>query len=181
MSIVVVAVVIVPCNRTLIFRSIYSSRYVQLCSAPESVLYPLPDNVSNSHLCLALIPSSDEPPNNQVLALKPLLPIPHRIVLISPQIRQRIQRSIQILRQHLLVEAVKCQAARRIPSSEVGIRPTRSIEVAPRGDVEDTATDCEVDWSAVLAVIRKEGSRRKGAKDGRWWLFGKGGWGRGAK
>lgn len=112
-------------------------------------------------LLLVLISSSNQLADDQVLLEEPLLPARHRLELVPGKIGQGIQRPVQILGEHLLVEAALRQTSRRIAASEVFVRPTRSVEVAPAGNVEHATTDGEVHRLAVLTIVGKKGARGK--------------------
>lgn len=72
------------------------------------------------------IPLSNQLPNNEILLQEPLLPRLQILQLILIQILKIIQRTRQILRQHLLVETLECQPARCIAAGEVLVRTALS-------------------------------------------------------
>jgi hypothetical protein len=117
--------------------------------------------------------------HNKVLFLESLFPTPQGIQLLSIQILQSVERSVQILGQHVLIKTTAGQASRRIAASEVCIGATRAIEVAAGCDVKDTATNREIDRHVVQAIVGEERGRGEGAEDG-WrrgaWEGLRGGW-----
>ena len=66
------------------------------------------------------------------LLIKPLNPPIQILNLILIQILTVVQRPIEILRQHVLIERLTGQTPRRISASKVLIRPTRSVEIPAR-------------------------------------------------
>jgi len=56
-------------------------------------------------LLLVLISDSNQLADDQVLLEEPLLPARHRLELVPGKIGQGVQRPVQILGEHLLVEA----------------------------------------------------------------------------
>lgn len=109
-------------------------------------------------LRLLLISSSNKPPHNKVLLTEALLPPLERLQLIPGKVRQSIKWAIQILGQHILVEAALRQTSRGIATRKVGVWPTGSVEVTAAGYVEDTPSHGKVDGGVVLAVEREQGS-----------------------
>jgi len=128
-----------------------------------------------------LLPRGNQLPHNEILIRKPLVPPIQILDLIGIQIPTVIQRPLQILREHVLVETLAREPPRRIPAGEVLVGPTGPVEVAAGADVEDLAADGEVDGLAVVAVVREEGARGEGAEDDRGWAFGEGGGGLGSE
>lgn len=110
-------------------------------------------------------PDSNQLPNNQILRLKPLHPLPQRLPLPLPQPAQIIQRPVQILRQHLLVETPARQPATGVSPGEILVRASRAIEVTAGRDVVDFAAHGQVDGVVVRAVVGEEGWGREGAED----------------
>ena len=108
------------------------------------------------------------------LLIKPFDPPIQILQLLRPQILAGIQRPIQILRQHLLIEALTRQSSRCISSREVFVGPAGTVEVAAGRDVVDFATDGEVDRGVVLAVVFEEGARGECLEDARAGLRGEG-------
>src|SRR4051794_28523364 len=95
-------------------------------------------------LHLLLIPSSNKSPHNKVLLTEAVLPTLECLQLIAGKVCQSIKRAIQILGQHLLVEAPLRKAPRGIAARKVGIWPTWAVEVTAAGDVEHAAAHGEV-------------------------------------
>lgn len=103
--------------------------------------------------------------NDVILLREPLLPPLQRVHLLGAQISQRVQRPIQILRQHVLVEAAARQATTGIPARKVLVGPAGAVKVAAARDVEDDAADGHVDGAVVGAVEGQEGVRVVGLED----------------
>lgn len=125
---------------------------------------------TRSPLLLPLLPNGNQPPNNDVLGLEPLLPPAQGLHLLRPEVRQRVQRAVQVLGQHGLVEAAARQSARGVAPGKVGVGALGAVKVAARRHVEHAAPHGEVDRPAVGAVVREEGAGREGAEDGGWRL-----------
>lgn len=110
--------------------------------------------------------------DDQVLAREPLLPALQGLELVPAQALQRVKRAVQVLGQHVLVEAPAGQAPRGVPAGEVLVGAAGAVEVPPGRDVEDAAPHGQVDRHAVLAVVGEQCAGREGAEDGGWWLLG---------
>lgn len=110
--------------------------------------------------------------DHQVLLIEPLFPPTQRIHLLRIQIFKLIQRPLQVLRQHILIEATACQASTRVASRKVVVWTSWTIEVTTRAYVKDFSSNGEVDWGAVLAIVWQESWRCEGAEDDWWWGFG---------
>lgn len=117
--------------------------------------------------------------HDEILFLKPLLPPAQSLHLLPIQILQGVQGAIEVLGQHVLVEAATCQPATRIAPRKVGVGPARPVEIAARGDVKDAAAHGQVDGHAVEAVVGEERGGREGAEDCWWGCAGEGLWRRG--
>lgn len=87
-----------------------------------------------------LLTGSNKLPHNQILLVEPLLPPLQCILLLIIEITQRIQRPVQVTRQHILVEAAMSQSSAGISSSEVFVWSAWPVELAARGNIEDTAS-----------------------------------------
>lgn len=107
----------------------------------------------------------DQSSNDIILLIEPLLPTLQRLHLIPSQILQLIQRPIQVLCQHILIEATARQSPAGIPSREVRVRTTRAVEVASARDIKYLAAHGEVHGSSVLAVVGEERVRGVGSED----------------
>ena len=84
---------------------------------------------------------------------------------------------MQILGQHVFIEAPASQSATRIPPCEILIRTPGTVEVASGGNVEYLTAYGEVDGLAVLAIEGHQFGGREGFEDGGWWTLGNdGGW-----
>jgi hypothetical protein len=127
--------------------------------------HPLPPSLRRTP---PQLPHRNQLPNHQILLRKLLLPPLQRLQLLPIQIRQRIQRPIQILRQHILIKTPTRQPATRIPPREVRIRSAGTVKVPAGGDVEDAAAHGEVYWFAVQAVFGQQCPWREGLEDGCW-------------
>lgn len=103
--------------------------------------------------------------NNVVLPGEGLLPALQGVHLAGSKTVERVQRAVQVLRQHVRVEAVAGQTAAGIATCKVGVRTAGAVEVAPVADVEDAAADGEEDGVAVFAVEGQQRSRGVGAED----------------
>ena len=112
------------------------------------------------------MPDLDQPPNDQILLGKPLLPAPQGIPLLVGQVLQRIQRPVEVVRQHFLVEAAAGQAATGVAAGKVLVGPAGAVEVAAGTDVEDAATHGEIDGTGGGAVVGTELGRGEGAEEG---------------
>nr|POE89829.1 3-oxoacyl-[acyl-carrier-protein] reductase fabg [Quercus suber] len=113
-----------------------------------------------------VVPDRHQLADHQVLLSEPLLPAPQRFHLLPAQILQLIERALQVLGQHVLVEAPAGQPATRVSAGEVGIWTARAVEVAAGGDVEDLAAHGQIDGHAVGAVVGEELRGREDAEDG---------------
>lgn len=122
-------------------------------------------------LCLLrlLTPHRHQSSHNKILPLKPLLPATQRLHLLCSQPIQRIQFCLQILRQHILIEATTRQSSTRVSARKVGVRAAGTVEVLARRDVEDSAADGKVDGWLCGAVVREQGWWCEGAKEDGWW------------
>lgn len=128
-----------------------------------------------SSLSFLLLPDRHQPPNDQILALELLLPAIHGLHLLGAQVAQGVERPVEVLGQHVLVEAPAGQAAARIAAGKVLVGPAGAVELAAVADVEDAAAHGEVDGSAVLAVVGQERARGEVAEDDGRALLGEGG------
>ena len=116
------------------------------------------------------MPHRHQLPHNQILLTKPLLPPPQSLHLLPTQVFQLIQRSLQILRQHIHIKRPTRKTATCVAAREVGVGSSRAVEVATWCDVKDAAADGEVDGGVVLAVVGEEGGWGEGFEDGGgWW------------
>lgn len=141
--------------------------FLHACMYPVNLAHPHVRQKKISLLLLKLLEilHRHKLANNIILLRKPLLPAPQRIHLLSPQIRQRVQRPIQILSQHVLIEAPARKPAARIPTRKVCVRPARPVKVTTTGNVKDGAADGEEDGGAVFAVEGQQGVRVVGLED----------------
>ena len=91
---------------------------VPLCSVPfpSSFLVHSAVNLSSWGLRVSF---GHQLANDQVLLVESLLPALQIVQLVIGQTVQIIQRSLEVLRQHVFVEALAGQAARGIPASKV--------------------------------------------------------------
>lgn len=105
--------------------------------------------------------------DNQVLLQEALLPALQGLELLLVQVLECVKRSIEILGEHVLVEAAKGQPSACIASSKVGIGTSRTIEVSARCDVKNSATNGKIDGHSIKAIVWKELRRGKGPEDGR--------------
>ena len=104
--------------------------------------------------------------HDKILFLKPLLPAAQGIHLLGIQALEGIQRAVEVLGQHFLVEAAAGQAARGIPAGKVCVGASGSVKVAAGGDVEDAAAHGEIDGHVVQAIVGEQRGRGEGAEDG---------------
>lgn len=128
----------------------------------------IPPDHQWSHLLLLRsikLPHGNQLSNNAILFIKPLLPPLQRLNLIRRQVRQRIQRAIEVLGEHILIKATARKPAAGIAASKVGIRAPGTVKVAPARHVKHFAADGEVHGVAVFAVERQQRARRVGLED----------------
>lgn len=76
-----------------------------------------------------------------------------------------IQRPIEVLCQHFLIEALTSQTPRGVPAGEVLIGTSRSVEVASTADVVDFTPNSQVDGTIVLSVVFEQCARGEGLED----------------
>lgn len=119
--------------------------------------------------------------HHQILFEKPALPISQGGHFFFVQVLKIIQGPMQILGQHVIIEAPASQSATRIPPCEILIRSPGPVEVAPGGNVKDLTAYGEVDGLAVLAIKGYQFGGREGFEDGGWWTLGDDGGRRRAK
>jgi hypothetical protein len=137
------------------------------------------------HLLLGLgllcffAPHGHEFTHDQIFLFKALLPALHGLHLLVTQVLERVQRSIEILGQHVLIEAATGQSSARIAACKVCIGAARAIEVAAARYVKDTTPDCQIYGHAIETIVWEELRRSKGAKHGRRWGAWECGWSRG--
>jgi hypothetical protein len=144
----------------------------------RNVFSPTPPS-SPPYSFLPLIFHSNQLPNHKVLLTKPLLPPLQRLHLVRPQPLQLIKRSLQILRQHLLIKTPTRQSSTRVSPREILIRASWAVEIPTRCDVEDSSADGEVDGHVVCAVVREQGGRGEGSEYDGWGRGGEGDFGLG--
>lgn len=113
----------------------------------------------------SLLALSHQLANNQVLAEESLLPALQALHLLVPEPLERVKRAVEVLGQHVLVEAVAREATARIATSKVLVWTARPVEVAAAGDVEDAAPHGHVDGHVVRAVVGQQRARGEGAED----------------
>lgn len=108
--------------------------------------------------------------DNLVLLVEPVLPALESLHLIRAEPLQRVQGPVQVLGQHVLVEAAAGKTAAGVTASKVGVRAAGAVEVAATRDIEDATADGKVDRLPVLSVEGEEGVRCVGLEDdcGRW-------------
>jgi len=111
-------------------------------------------------------------PNDKILFVKSLNPTVQVLELFRRQVLAVVQRPVEVLGQHVLVEALAGQAPRRISAGKVLVRSPGAVEVAPAADVVDLASDGEVHGRVVLAAVFQERARRVGLEDDRGRAFG---------
>lgn len=128
-------------------------------------------------LFLWLLPNRHQPSHNQIFGLKLLLPPSERLLFLRSKILQLVQRSIQVLGQHLIIKALHTQPPRRITTRKVLVRRTGTVELPAVGDVEHAPAHRKEDARLVAAVVREEGARGEGAEDDGGGFFGEGGCG----
>lgn len=144
------------------------------CQQPDTV-GPKVNTCTLAH-SLKLVKVGNHKTHLLVKSLNPSFQILH---LLRRQIFTIIQRAIEVLGQHLLVEALTRQAPRGVPPRKILIRASRAVEVAPWGDVVDFAADGQVDGGVVLAVVLEQRARGECLEnDGRRarWEGGRSGW-----
>lgn len=110
---------------------------------------------------------ADQPAHDVVLLLEPLLPAPQALHLGVAQPLEPVQVALQVLGEHVLVEAAAREPPRGVAPGKVAVGPAGAVEVPAAGDVEDAAADGEVDGAALLAGEGEEGRRGVGPEDGR--------------
>lgn len=103
--------------------------------------------------------------HNKILAQELLLPVRQALHLVRAQPLEIVQRPLQVLCQHVLVEAVARQTPRRIAPCEIGIRPVGPVEVGARRDVKDAPAHGKVDWHAFCAVVGQQRGRDECAEE----------------
>lgn len=108
----------------------------------------------------------DQLADDQVLALEALLPAPQALHLLGAEALKRVQGSVEVLGQHLAVEAVAGEAAAGVAAGKVLVGAAGAVEVAARGDIEDTTAHGEVDGVAVEPIVGQQGARRVCLEDG---------------
>jgi len=106
--------------------------------------------------------------NDQILLVEPFNPPIQIVNLLGTKIVTWIQRPVQILGQHLFIEALAREASRRIPARKVLIRTSWAVEVAPGGHVVDFPTHGEVYWCVGRAVVWQKRARCECLED--YWL-----------
>lgn len=113
-----------------------------------------------------LASNGDEFANDQVFLREALFPSAEGLPLLLVQVLQVVKRAIQVLGQHVLVEAAMSQTATRISASKVRIRTTGTVEVSSGRHVKNTAAHRKIDGHAIQAVVWEEVGRGEGAEDG---------------
>jgi hypothetical protein len=101
------------------------------------------------------------------LLIEPLHPPLQILPLLPRQILTRVQRPVQILRQHLLVKALTRQPPRRIPPRKVLIHAAWPVEVPTGRNIVDFPLHRQVHRPVVLAIVRQQRAGRERAEDGR--------------
>lgn len=122
---------------------------------------------------------SDQLANNKVLAEEPLLPALQTLHLLGAESLKGIERAVEVLGQHFLVEAVARETAASIAASEVLVGTARPVKVAAASDVKNAAPDGHVHGHAIGAVVGQQDARGEGAEDDGWRLAREGGGRRG--
>lgn len=87
------------------------------------------------------------------LFIEPLDPAIQILKLLRRQVIARVQWSIQVFRQHLLVKALAGQASRSISTGKVFIRPAWTVEISSAAHVVDLAPDGQIYGSIVFAIV----------------------------
>jgi len=105
--------------------------------------------------------------NNKVLRQEPLLPALQALHLLVPKTFEGIQRAVEVLGEHFLVEAMAGKATAGIATGEVLVGAAGSVEVLAARDVEDPAPDTHVHGHAVRAVVGEQRARGECAEDDR--------------
>lgn len=113
-----------------------------------------------------LIPHRHQLAHDEILVAELVLPPLERLELVGRQIRQLVERAVEVLGQHLLVEAAARESARRVPAGKVGVGPAGPVEAPAARDVKDAAPHGEVHGLVVLAVERQEGAWCEDLEDG---------------
>lgn len=123
---------------------------------------------------LVLIANSDKLAHNEILLAESVLPPLKSLQLVPGKICQGVKRTIQVLGQHILIEAALGQTPRSIATREVGVRPAGTVEVATTADIEDPPAHGEVHGGVVLAAVREESPGGEGLEDDGRFFLGKG-------
>lgn len=111
-------------------------------------------------------PNWNQLADDQIFLREALFPALECLQLLRVQILEIIERTVQVLGQHVLVEAAMCQASACVSSSKVGIGAARTVEVSPRRHIENTSTNGEIHRHAIQAIIWEQVRRGEGAEDG---------------
>lgn len=123
---------------------------------------------------LLVLVDCDELADNVVLALEHVMPALQRLHLLRAEVLQLVQRTVEVLRQHVPVEAVAGQTTGSIAAGKVGVRASGAVEVPAAGDVKDLASDGHENRHVVLAVEGKQGPWVIGLEDRRRGVAGEG-------
>ena len=113
------------------------------------------------------------------LLVEPLDPTLQVLQLLGAEILTIIKWTIEILGQHLLIEALTRETSRSITAGEVLVRSAGSVEVASAGHVVDFSLHGQVHGLTVFAVIGQQGPWCEGSEDYGCWCIGDdrlGGW-----
>jgi hypothetical protein len=104
--------------------------------------------------------------HNIVLFGEALLPALKGLHLVLAEALELVQGPVEVLGQHLLVEAAAGEATGGIATGKVGVGPAGPVKVAAARNVEDLAANGEEDLGTVLTVEGQERARRVRAEDG---------------
>lgn len=95
------------------------------------------------------------------LLIEPLNPALEVIELLLGEISAVVERAVEVLGEHVLVEALAGEAARGIAAGEVLVGPAGSVEVAPGRHVVHLAAHRKVYRLIVRPVVRQQRPRRE--------------------
>lgn len=87
------------------------------------------------------------------LLIKPLNPTLQILQLFGVQIGTIVERPVEVLGQHLLIEALAREPPGGISTREVLVGSAGTVEVAAAGHVVDFAAHRQVDWLVLGAVV----------------------------
>ena len=122
---------------------------------------------------LLVLVDRDKLANNVVLPLEHLVPALQRLRLLWAEVLELVQRTVEILGQHLSIEAVASKTAGGVTASEVGIGASRAVKVPATRDIKDLTADGHEHGHVAFAVEGQQGSWGVGLEDGRGGVAGK--------